>query len=53
MQFLVAKIKLLGVLNTAVHWTVIHELQRSHYINFVIGPIFVHDSEIGPLWDFI
>jgi hypothetical protein len=25
-------------------------LQPRHYINFVSGPIFVHDSEIGPLW---
>jgi hypothetical protein len=37
-----------GVLNTAEHWTVIPELQPFHYINFVTGPIFVHDSETGP-----
>ena len=42
--------KNVGALNTAVHWTVTHELQPCHYTDFVIGPISVHDSEIGPLW---
>ena len=42
--------KTVGVLNIAVQWTAINELQPCHYINFVIWTIFVHDSEIGPLW---
>jgi hypothetical protein len=33
-----------------MHWTLIHELQPCHNINFVIGSIFVHNSETGPLW---